>query len=178
MQKEFLAKCKAVPACTSSFYRLAKISVLPTHFPSINPAEDKPYSSRPCGGMSEAWNCSGCERRTFSPPWHLTRQMGLPTPEPTVQQRAALHRLRIHPAPGAAAWAPQEQQGQAWHGAAPSGTGLITCSFDFCKRMEAFFGRCHVQREITVCWEFKWDVVYLILSSLHGSWALYPNQFR
>jgi len=43
------------------------------------------------------------------------------------------------PCPGPAAGAARERQDQAWRGAAPSGSGLIACSFDSCERTEAFF---------------------------------------
>ena len=158
--------------CTSSFYRSAKISVLATHSPSIDPAEDKPYSSRPCGGMSEAWNCFGWERGTFSPPWQPTRQTGLPPPEPTAQCRtgslSALPRARCRSSTGAAG------SGLAWGSTFRFWFNCLL--FWLLRKNGSIFLKDVTFREKSLCTgEFKCGVIYLILSSLHGSWALYPN---
>lgn len=151
------------PGMYKLFLQLAKISVLVTHLPSINPSGAKPYRSRPRGGRSEVRNCLGWEGRTFPPPWHLTRCWVCPvlSPRSAVLREEQCCAGTVFVLPHGCCRTLQEQQDRAWLGAAPPASGLITCSSDFCKRMEAFFSK--VARS---------ETNYGVLGSLYGAWFI------
>lgn len=165
------------PGMYKLFLQLAKISVLVTHLPSINPSEAKPYRSRPRGGRSEVRNCLGWEGRTY-PSMAPDQVLGLPGPKPqlsSAERGAVLCWDGVCPTP----WLLPDTTGAAGSGLAWGSTSSFWLNYLLFgllqKNGSIFFKGGTFRDKLWSAGEFIWGMIYLIFFSLRSSWALYPN---